>query len=112
MDDRRASAAPRFSLQLPMRYRPTGDPRWRDTTTKNVSSSGVLFTAAEPLPPGRKLEIEILMIAASSLQACRVVATSEVVRQIVDAGPLLTAVRHLQSHAQAETTEPHAREQN
>ena len=112
MDDRRNSAAPRFSLELPMRYRPAGDTRWRDTVTKNVSSSGVLFAASEPLPPGRKLEIEIMMIAASSLQACRVVATSEVVRQIVDSGPLLTAVRHLQSRAESDTGLPHPHHQN
>ena len=104
--DGKATAAPRFSLSLPMRYRPAGDPRWRDTVTRNVSSSGVLFAADEPLPPGRKLEIEIMMIAASSLQACRVIATSEVVRQIVDSGPLLTAVRHLQSHAEEDAGQP------
>ncbi len=87
--------APRFTLQLPMRYRPAGDSRWRSTTTRNVSASGVLFQAAEPLQPGRKLEIEILMMATSPLQACRVLATSEVVRQSSEVDDLLTAVRHL-----------------
>ncbi|HYX70131.1 MAG TPA: PilZ domain-containing protein [Terriglobales bacterium] len=103
MDDKR-SVAPRFSLKLPMRYRPTGDLRWRNTETKNVSSSGVLFLAAEPLQPGRKLEIEILMMPAAPLKACRMVTTSEVVRQSSTSDPLLTAVRHLQwqTHATSE----------
>lgn len=90
------SVAPRFSLKLPMRYRPQGDSRWREAETRNVSSSGVLFLAAEPLQPGRKLEIEILMMAASPLKPCRVLATSEVVRQSSEAESLLTAVRHLE----------------
>lgn len=96
----RKPAAPRFSLQLPMRYRPQGDSRWREATTKNVSSSGALFLTDEPLQPGRKLEIEILMMASSPLKPSRVVATSEVVRQNADDHSLLTAVRHLQSQTQ------------
>ena len=97
----RKPVAPRFSLQLPMRYRPQGDSRWREATTKNVSSSGALFLTDEPLEPGRKLEIEILMMATAPLKPSRVVATSEVVRQSVEEAALLTAVRHLQSQTQA-----------
>lgn len=93
MDDK--PVAPRFSLKLPMRYRPVGDSRWRDTTTRNLSSSGALFVAVEPLPPGRKLEIEISMIAASPLKACRLVGSSEVVRQGSEDAALLTAIRYL-----------------
>lgn len=89
-----------------MRYRPDGDPRWRETTTRNVSSSGALFVAAEPLPPGRKLEIEISMTAAFPLKACRLIATSEVVRQGADSAPLLTAVRYLHYATQAESEQP------
>ncbi|HUK88496.1 MAG TPA: PilZ domain-containing protein [Terriglobales bacterium] len=98
MDERRG--APRFSLMLPMRYRPTGDAHWRSTTTKNVSASGVLFLAVEPLVPGRKLEVEILMTESSAIKASRVLATSEVVRQSSETEWLLTAIHHLQSQTQ------------
>jgi hypothetical protein len=86
--------APRFSLSLPMRYRPQGDQRWRMSSSRNVSSSGAQFTAAEPLPPGSKLEMEISM-AAGTLKPSRVQAVSEVVRQSPEEGGLLTAVKHL-----------------
>jgi PilZ domain-containing protein len=99
------AAAPRFSLKLPMRYRPKGESRWREAETRNVSSSGVLFLAEEPLQPGKKLEIEILMMATSPMQASRVVATSEVVRQSSAVDPLLTAVRHLQAQTHPVTTQ-------
>ncbi len=97
----RKPVAPRFSLQLPMRYRPQGDSRWREATTKNVSSRGALFLTDEPLQPGRKLEIEILMMATAPLQPSRMIATSEVVRQNADETALLTAVRHLQCQTHA-----------
>ncbi|PYP83371.1 MAG: hypothetical protein DMG65_24555 [Candidatus Angelobacter sp. Gp1-AA117] len=89
--------APRFTLTLPMRYRPAGHPEWRIAKTANVSSSGVLFVASEPLEVGGRLEIEISMTAALS-KPSRIVATSEVVRQGTETQPLITAVQHLHFH--------------
>lgn len=89
--------APRFTLTLPMRYRPAGHPEWRNAKTANVSSSGVLFEASEPLQVGGRLEIEISMTAALS-KPSRIVATSEVVRQGSETQPLITAVQHLHFH--------------
>jgi hypothetical protein len=86
--------APRFSLNLPMRYRPQGAARWRKSSSRNVSSSGAQFTATEPLPPGSKIEMEISM-AAGMLKPSRVQAISEVVRQTTEDDGLLTAVKHL-----------------
>ena len=80
-----------------MRYRPAGHPQWRSAKTANVSSSGVLFLASEPLPVGWRLEIEISMTAALS-KPSRIVATSEVVRQGSAKHPLITAVQHLHYH--------------
>jgi hypothetical protein len=45
-------AAPRFTLRLPMRYRPQGESRWRDSMTEIVSTSGLRFIASELLPSG------------------------------------------------------------
>src|SRR5215831_16844084 len=87
--------APRFSLTLPMRYRPTGHPQWRNTKTANVSSSGALFLATERLAAGQQLEIEISM-TATLLKPSRIIATSEVVRQGYNAQLRLTAVQHRQ----------------
>jgi PilZ domain len=84
-------AAPRFSLNLPMRYRPLGDSKWRDAKTTNVSASGLLFEASERLMVGKKLEIEVSM--AESLKPTRLIALSEVMRQ--EKENLKTAVRHV-----------------
>src|SRR5580700_886196 len=35
--------AQRFNLHLPLKYRPLGEPDWRDGTTENISRSGMLF---------------------------------------------------------------------
>ena len=87
--------APRFSLTLPMRYRPLGQTQWRNVKTANVSSSGVLFLASERLWAGQQLEIEISMTAAL-LKPSRIVATSEVIRQESGTHLLVTAVHHTQ----------------
>lgn len=93
--------APRFSLKLPMRYRPVGDKEWRDALTENVSSSGARFLAVEELRPGRKIEIEIVMTAAL-LKPARVIALSEVIRQGVGHDPMMTSVHHLKYEMKSE----------
>ena len=87
--------APRFSLKLPMRYRPKGERRWRESMTSNLSSTGTLFATVEPLPPGKLLEIEITM-AAGLLKPGLIRTFSEVIRQNAEDEFLITAVRHLQ----------------
>jgi hypothetical protein len=94
--------APRFSLRLPIRYRPNGDQRWRQTNTVNVSASGALFIASEALQPGCKLEVEIWM-NTEELNPSKVLAISEVVRQGSEAGRLMTAVRHLTYEVQRDS---------
>jgi len=95
------AVAPRFSLRLPMRYRPVGDTRWRSTITENLSSSGVRFGALEPLAVGAHLEIEISMTAAF-LKPMRVIARSEVVRQVADNDLRVTAARHVDYRLEAD----------
>jgi len=91
-----ATPAPRFTLNLPMRYRPVGHPLWRSVKTVNVSSSGLKFIATERLAAGAKLEVEISM-TAELLKPTRLTAVSEVLRQGTDDQPLLTTVKHMSS---------------
>ena len=39
--------AQRFKIQMYLRYRVSGESKWRKGTTENVSSSGVLFRGEE-----------------------------------------------------------------
>ena len=49
--------APRYRLQIPLRYRSTGDDEWRDGCTENISRSGVLFRADRLMPPQTRIEM-------------------------------------------------------
>ena len=100
--DIKKTVAPRFTLKLPMKYRPVGDLQWRETHTTNVSSSGAVFLAAEVLPVASKVEIEIWM-KAKLLTPSTVLTTSEVVRQASEGGRLVTIVKHLQYEVRADS---------
>lgn len=89
--------APRFSLTLPLRFRKAGDPEWVVATTRNLSSSGVLFFTQQPLQPGTELEVEIVLNEALALHASRIRARGGVVRQTFEDGAgWLTAVHYLE----------------
>ena len=53
--------ASRFSVQLEMRYRAAGDRQWRFGHTRNVSRSGVLFSADAPLDPETPVELVLVL---------------------------------------------------
>src|SRR6266702_2763209 len=92
-----SSPAPRFTLQLPMRYRPVGQTQWRTAKTANVSSSGLLFLSNEKLAPGTKLEVEISM-TSSMLKPTHLAAKSEVLRQkSSDETMMITTIHNLSS---------------
>lgn len=58
--DRRGNS--RFPIVRDLRYRLLSskiNPEWGVGTTLDISSSGILFAAETPLPPGRRLEISI-----------------------------------------------------
>jgi hypothetical protein len=78
------TCAPRFSLSLPLRYRIHGESVWRMASTRNLSSSGVLFRAGETYRPGAEVEVEITLSDAYPVQANKVKATGKVVRQLKD----------------------------
>jgi PAS domain S-box-containing protein len=96
--------AQRFQLHLPLRYRRVGEKTWHDGTTENISRSGMLFQADEPLQPSAQLEINLVLPAEiAGLSATEVVCRGEVVRRVepntAAVSPALAA-RILQYHFQ------------
>ncbi len=75
--------ATRFDLHLPLKYRQVGESGWREGTTENISRSGMLFQAEEPIAPNAQLEINLVLPAEiAGLAAAEVVCRGEVVRTI------------------------------
>jgi hypothetical protein len=48
---RASQRAQRFPIKVPMRYRKKLDKEWMEGRTENISQSGLLFQAPEPLNP-------------------------------------------------------------
>lgn len=63
--------APRFALNLPVRYRVAGSEPWLQGKTENISGSGVLFQADQALTIDTPIEISIAMppVAPASTSA-------------------------------------------
>jgi hypothetical protein len=73
--------APRLSVQLPLRYRLPGEARWRQGTTENISRSGVLFHAEQPLQPRAELEINLVLpLEIEGIGGAEVLCRGEIVR--------------------------------
>jgi PilZ domain len=53
--------APRFRLDLAVQYRAIGDEQWRQAQTGNISSSGVLVRAQDPMPVDTRLELRVVL---------------------------------------------------
>jgi PAS domain S-box-containing protein len=98
------SRAQRFQLHLPLRYRRLGEQQWHEGKTENISRSGMLFEADEPLQPSSQLEINLVLPAEiAGLSATEVVCRGEVVRTVESQGKALhpaLAARILQYHFQ------------
>ena len=85
----------RYSLQLPVRFRTTGETEWHLGTTENVSYSGVAIRASAAPPPSAPVEIEIALPSAGLDSSGCLLGEGRVVRvagQGVSAGALLFAV--------------------
>lgn len=52
--------AQRFSLQMGLRYRPANG-EWSDGSTENISRSGLLFRAQQPIPENTRIELRVQM---------------------------------------------------
>ena len=104
--------APRYPLRIPLRYRPAGDPEWREGRTENISRSGMLFRAEEMIPANAQLEINLVLPAEiAGLSAAEVVCRGEVVRSLEPEQPTMTpalAAKILQYHFQHGSQIPQA----
>ncbi len=53
--------APRFTIQLPMRFRMLGETEWSTATTENISRSGVLFRTDREVNPRAQIELQLTL---------------------------------------------------
>jgi CheY-like chemotaxis protein len=99
-----AFRAQRFSLQLPLKYRPLGEQDWHSGTTENISRSGMLFRAEELISPNVQLEINLVLPREiAGLSDAEVVCRGEIVRAVEGSGSTVSpaiAARILQYHFQ------------
>jgi hypothetical protein len=73
----------RYNLQLAVRFRPTGDSSWRDGTTQNVSSSGVLFRASTLLAANTPVEVRLALPMGPAPDAfSEVICNGRIVRTV------------------------------
>jgi PAS domain S-box-containing protein len=76
--------APRISAHVPLRYRIAGEKEWRETTTQNISRSGVLFASDQSLEPKVELEISLkLPVELEGIGGAEVWCRGEVVRSVL-----------------------------
>ncbi|HVI09792.1 MAG TPA: ATP-binding protein [Candidatus Binatia bacterium] len=79
--------AQRFQLHLPLKYRRVDEADWHDGVTRNISRSGMLFQAEDPLQPNVILEISLVLPAEiAGLSPTEVVCRGEVVRTVKSNG--------------------------
>lgn len=73
--------AQRFPLATPFRYRTLGETGWKAGVTVNLSRSGVLFAAEDPVHPGMAIEMWFtLPPAADNATGAQVVGSGFIVR--------------------------------
>ena len=53
--------AQRFGIQMPLRYRLSGESKWRKGAIENISRSGVLFRGEEFAKPNTPLEMSLVL---------------------------------------------------
>jgi hypothetical protein len=53
--------APRFAIQMRLRYRPSGESKWWKGTIDNISRSGVLFRGEGYAQPNTHLEMSFVL---------------------------------------------------
>jgi PAS domain S-box-containing protein len=81
--------APRFTMQLPLRFRITGETEWVSATTENISRSGVLFRTDRPVSPSEQIELQLTLPAEiTGHSTVEVACQGEVVRTIDAAAAL------------------------
>jgi len=87
-----AVRAQRFVIHLPVRYRIAGSPSWQSGTTANISASGVLFSAEQPLAVNTAIDLVItLPDTGRSAVSGEVVGRARIVRVAASAPRLVAA---------------------
>jgi PilZ domain-containing protein len=56
-------SATRFAIQIPLRYRTSGETNWHGGKIENISRSGVLFRAEHRLEPKTPVEMSFVLPA-------------------------------------------------
>ena len=111
------SRAPRFQLNLPLKYRRLDEEKWHEGETRNISRSGLLFQAddflqPDLLQPNVQLEINLVLPAEiAGLSPTEVVCRGQIVRTVQPSGekmPPALAAKILQYHFQHGTHLPRA----
>src|ERR1700733_9182900 len=75
--------APRFPLQMAVRFRRLGDSGWLEGQTENISCSGVLFRVEDALPVQADVELRLaLPIGGDRVQPPEVFCRGRVVRTV------------------------------
>jgi hypothetical protein len=74
--------ATRYPLRIPLRYRPSGDPQWREGRTENISRSGVLFRTDHLMPLQTPIEMLLALPAevGGGEDAATVICRGRIVR--------------------------------
>jgi len=86
-----ARRAPRYLMDLEVRYRVAGAADWSEGRTIDISRCGALFAAAGPLlPPLTPVELLIAMPHSDSVPGGRVHCKGRIVR-LVPQSPLMAA---------------------
>ncbi|MFZ0770122.1 MAG: ATP-binding protein [Candidatus Sulfotelmatobacter sp.] len=104
--------APRFQLNLPLKYRCLDEEKWHEGETQNISRSGLLFQAEGLLQPNVQLEINLVLPSEiAGLSPTEVVCRGEIVRTVKAAEeemPPALAAKILQYHFQHGSQLPRA----
>ena len=75
--------ARRFTLQLPVRYRPMGANEWHQGKTENVSCSGMLIRAGERMDVNQPVEVVLVLeVDAVGEVSPEVLCLGQVVRKL------------------------------
>lgn len=72
--------AERFPIQMPVRYRESGQSSWSEGVTINISRSGVLFRGGKELQPRTMIEMQMLLPAE---------VTGDIPTKVVCHGPVV-----------------------
>jgi hypothetical protein len=77
---RYSQRARRYPIRLTMRFRSSGDAKWRDARTENISRSGVLFRTADVMPRATHIEMLMALPAEVGGENATVICRGRIVR--------------------------------